>query len=989
MSEPRLISPMLDNFLMGDPITDHNGVRCCPAMHKDTEEKYIVKIISVPASQSRVDALLLTGAYASEEDARAYFEELCHDISQENELLTKLSQLDGFLPYEQFQIVPMEDAIGFDVYLLSPYKRSLEKYFKRVPMTHLSALNLGIDLCAALAVCRRFGYIYVALKPSNVFVTNDNTYRIGDLGFMRLDTLKYASLPDTYLSCYTPPEITDAFSALNETMDIYAAGLILYQAYNDGQLPSMENDGTEFPAPAYADYEMAEIILKACAAKPEDRWQSPLEMGQALVSYMQRNGANDTPIVPTASAAEEETEATVPAEEAAAEEEETGLYEQTEETPESVEEMTGEEFAPAPEDIPVESIYTEDSHGNLTFLEEASDDETAPENELETVEYDEVSEEVSEFMAYADELISHETPAPVVEPEKIDVPIPAPLTEEKEESAEDTPEEANAETSEEADTDAAENAEATSEEESSDVEEDAYDEEDTTGGELPVKMGKIIRNVCIAVAVFLLLAAGFFYYKNIYTQEVFMQLTGSEGTLIVDVDSNLSEDKLTVVCTDTYGNQLLQPVKDGKAIFSDLVPNAAYTVEIQTKGFHRLTGKPSTAYSTPTQTNVIQFIAGCGIEDGSVVLSFTIDGTDSEQWKITYSAEGEQEKEAVFSGHSTTLTGFTIGKEYTFTLNPVDDLYFTGENVIKFTPTEVVLAENLRITAFGKGSLTLFWSAPENTEATTWSVRCYNDAGYDKTLSVSDTKATFNDIDNQNGYTIKVTAAGMQAGETLYISKNAIQVSQFNAAVTAPETLTLSWDSDKAVSAGGWVLLYTVDGGASQEINGLTENTAQIKGIQPGSKCVFTLQTADSATVFNGELTYTMPETQMLNAFGLTPDGLMFNMCKTPNVANWNRYYLKTSDFTDTFSTDQRASFLVGLLKMRGSSNESVTTTFVIKDQAGAIVSIDATEAVWDDMWDNGYCELDIPALPSTAGEYTVDVYFNNQLAHSNGFTVK
>ena len=44
MSEPKLISPMLDNFVMGDPISNRNGVQCCPAMHSDTDEKYLVKI---------------------------------------------------------------------------------------------------------------------------------------------------------------------------------------------------------------------------------------------------------------------------------------------------------------------------------------------------------------------------------------------------------------------------------------------------------------------------------------------------------------------------------------------------------------------------------------------------------------------------------------------------------------------------------------------------------------------------------------------------------------------------------------------------------------------------------------------------------------------------------------------------------------------------------------------------------------------------------
>ena len=62
MSEPKLISPLLDNFLMGDPISEHNGIRCCPAMDQETEKKYIVKIISLPSSETQLNALLLTGA---------------------------------------------------------------------------------------------------------------------------------------------------------------------------------------------------------------------------------------------------------------------------------------------------------------------------------------------------------------------------------------------------------------------------------------------------------------------------------------------------------------------------------------------------------------------------------------------------------------------------------------------------------------------------------------------------------------------------------------------------------------------------------------------------------------------------------------------------------------------------------------------------------------------------------------------------------------
>ena len=210
MSEPRLISPMLDGFLMGDPISKHHGVCCCPAIKNETDDKYMVKIISVPATPSQMDALLLSGAYPDEESVLAYYKELTDNVLEEIGILKKLSEQEGFVPYEDFQMEPMSTGKGYDIYLLSPYNRTLERHFTRHSLTHLDALNLGLDLCAALSVCRRSGYLYVDLKPSNVFVTEQLQYRIGSLGFIRLDSLKYASLPEKYRSIYTPAEISDA-----------------------------------------------------------------------------------------------------------------------------------------------------------------------------------------------------------------------------------------------------------------------------------------------------------------------------------------------------------------------------------------------------------------------------------------------------------------------------------------------------------------------------------------------------------------------------------------------------------------------------------------------------------------------------------------------------------------------------------------------------------------------------------------------------------
>ena len=300
MSEPKLISPLLDGFSMGNPMSEHDGVQCCPAIKENTDKKYIVKIISIPASQVQMDALLLAGAYKDPADAMDYFQEIGEGVMKEAELLKKLSKLEGFLPYENWQMEPItRHRLGYQVYLIGSYKRSLEKHLRRSPVTHLEAVNLGLDLCSALSVCRQSGALYVDLKPSNIFVSEKKEYRIGDLGFVELDALNYTTLPNKYRSSYTPPELYDPMAPLNLTADTYAVGMILYQLYNDGQLPFKGKAPEEpLPSPINADYELAEIIMKAIHPDPEQRWNDPKEMGKALASYMQRNAVNDVPITP-------------------------------------------------------------------------------------------------------------------------------------------------------------------------------------------------------------------------------------------------------------------------------------------------------------------------------------------------------------------------------------------------------------------------------------------------------------------------------------------------------------------------------------------------------------------------------------------------------------------------------------------------------------------------------------------------------------------
>ena len=977
MSEPKLISPLLDNFAMGDPISDQGGIRICPAMDKDTGDKYIVKIFSNPAAASKLDALVLTGAYADRTQALQYYRSVAQDIMNEVQLLNKLSELDGFLPCKGSQLEENEDESGYDVYTLTPYRMSLDRYWVKNPMTHLSALNLGLDLCSALTVCRRCGYIFVGLQPENIYYTDDKGFKIGDIGFMALDSLKYASLPDRYRSTYTPPEIEDAFASIDTTIDVYAVGLILYQIFNAGTLPDLT--AAALPSPEFADYEIGEIILKACDKDPSARWADPAQMGQALVDYMQRNGAHDTLIVPppveipAAVAVEHAENPDIPQEEdilEAAEKE----HDQTEPVEEN-----------AVPDHPAET----DDHSQVE--EAILETENAP-----------ITEEVSDMLSQADELIAHEAPAPVIQPMPIDVQLPAQAPDEQsnevpndtadQEIPADSPQEdqqnAAEDTSEPVQEEVTE--EASAEQQSNQPSQENYYDDDDDYDYAPTRKSHWLRNTLIALVILSLLVGGFIFYKYYYLQHIdSLELTGKDLSLTVEIQTKADESLLTVTCYDTYGNRYTSPVENGIAEFKDLAPDCAYTVEVSIKGLHKLTGFTANRHTTPRQTSVVQFTAKTGAEDGSVNLSFSVEGPAVDNWIIRRSADGEAAEDIPCSEHSYTITGLTVGKAYTFELLAANGKQIIGETKLTHTASNVIKAIDPKITSYQDGAITVVWGAPEGTQVSSWDVYCFNDRGYSKHTTCADLTATFEEITSSDPYTIEITANGMSVCQPVYIPENAVSVSNFAVTKTDSTSITLSWTNGYNTPENGWILQYSIDGTPVKEIKTNNADSAKLTPYIPGCNYSFTLLTADSGDVIGGEATYTTDEADDFSGYSIKRSNMKFKMCLTPNVSNWTRKNLRTSDYTTTFKANQRASFLVYINKKYGVSSNKIYVTYVIRDSENNLVTYSTTETKWSNMWKGGYGEFDLPTLPKTSGQYSVTVYFNDAIAGQQNFKIK
>ena len=960
LPDAKTVSPLLDEFSLGKPFSSHNGITCCPAIHTVTKEKFILKQISIPESQIQVDAMLLTGACADRNAAQLYYDGLAKALEAEIHVLADLAQTRGFVPFYNCQTTPKADGeVGVDVWVLSPYRTTLSAYTKRHTMTHLGAVNLGIDLCAALTIARKAGYLYQDLKPENVFITQQKQYQLGDLGFVALDELSYSTFPDKYRSIYTAPELFDDFAEPNTTMDIYALGMLLYRIYNGGAGPFDEDGqsdgekrrlaGEELPPPKYADYELAAILLKAVAFDPNARWQSPEEMGQAIVSYMQRNPVNDSliappivndPVLDTVDLPPEEPEVTPGTE---LEEVHAQPAEQGPDAAAKADDGSPAASPPeAAEPAPPASVAADEP-----------EDETLPGEEDQAGPVQD--QELAEILSRAETFL--EIPG-----------VNRPLPEEPEGTANPAP----------------------AEEEP--PEEDSGPAEGEAGlfpkPHFSVKKPLIFLGVLAVIAA--LVVGGLYFYRSVYCIPVdsLEVVDVTLDSLTVSLSTGADPADLRLSCQDTYGNTYSAQLQDGRATFTGLNPNTQYTISVSISGFHRLTGQTRISYTTPLMTEITAFTALTGGEDGTMILSFTSDGTEPSQWTLFYGPEGGAEQSVTFTGHTQTLTGLTVGTPYTFRLSAGEEIHLGGTVSITATPSPVVIAQNLHVTEIAEDRVTVAWDEPE-TPVASWTVTCDDGGDYHVSQTVQGCSVTFEGIDATVSHTIRVTAEGMSENAQFSMTANPVFVQDFQVNTEEPGIITASW-TYTGTMAGDWVFLYSF--GDSPEATGsiqTAESAVTIDPVLPGTTYAFQIQTADGTTVFgDGVFTATTPEAQDFSGFGLTNGDIDIATFPAPDNEDWDAGDLNSVPQSDNFAPGQSIGFLLVDNGGRENSDAEVQTLVVLRDEQGTPVKYTVGTVPWHTMWtDNLYLGEFSEGL-ETPGSYQLEIYFDSQLVRSKLITI-
>ena len=267
-----------------------------------------LKCITIPQSKQDLQAAKADGM--TDDDVKAYYQSLMNRIKLELLNMSRMKGNSNIVSYEDHMIVPHEDGIGWDIMIRMELLTPLFQYCGENDLTPEVVLKMGIDLCKALELCANNGIIHRDIKPDNIFVSSNGDFKLGDFGVSRVleETRIGLSLRGTYT--YMAPEVYKG-EAYGPRTDIYSLGLVLYKFLNGGRnvfLPApgepftQEDEdraffrrmsGSDVQPPADGSDAFRSIVLKACAYRPDDRFQTAREMRLALEELDYRRKYDD------------------------------------------------------------------------------------------------------------------------------------------------------------------------------------------------------------------------------------------------------------------------------------------------------------------------------------------------------------------------------------------------------------------------------------------------------------------------------------------------------------------------------------------------------------------------------------------------------------------------------------------------------------------------------------------------------------------------
>lgn len=170
-----------------------------------------------------------------------------------------------------------------------------ERLEREGPLPVADVLRVGVKIAGALRTAHLNGVVHRDIKPENILLTSYSEPALADFGISIVTSQSATKRTQAYTPNHAPPEVLSGQLA-NEASDIYTFGSTLYQllagyppfshgSSNTG-LANYVHQVLYEPAPALvrpdAPRSLNELLRKAMAKHPAERFGTAEEMGRAL-----------------------------------------------------------------------------------------------------------------------------------------------------------------------------------------------------------------------------------------------------------------------------------------------------------------------------------------------------------------------------------------------------------------------------------------------------------------------------------------------------------------------------------------------------------------------------------------------------------------------------------------------------------------------------------------------------------------------------------
>ena len=261
----------------------------------NTAYKAALKAITIPTSDTELAER--RAELMDERSVTNYYRRYITEMQNELRIMSELKGKTNIVSYEDHLIHEHPDGIGADILIRMELLKPLNQHIQESGFTEKEVIRLGVDICTALEICKKKNLIHRDIKPGNIFLSDTDDFKLGDFGIARI--------VDSAFSDYTSAIGTESYMSpevylrrpYGPSVDLYSLGMVLYHLTNSNRGPFLQPGysaadrsealqlrmrGEPLPQPEHCSDELWQIIRRACAFDPRDRFADPTEMKNAL-----------------------------------------------------------------------------------------------------------------------------------------------------------------------------------------------------------------------------------------------------------------------------------------------------------------------------------------------------------------------------------------------------------------------------------------------------------------------------------------------------------------------------------------------------------------------------------------------------------------------------------------------------------------------------------------------------------------------------------